>query len=61
MRLNAIEKKAKQIGITNTWKFSKKELIKEIQKKEGFTACFSSGFKNNCVQMTCCWREDCLK
>jgi len=34
MRLSQVEKKAKSMGIKDTWKFSKKELIKAIREKE---------------------------
>ena len=60
MRLTDIDKKAKKAGIKHTWLFSKKGLIKEIQKKEGFTPCFGTA-KNSCIQMCCCWREDCVR
>lgn len=60
MRLSEIEKKAKRIGLTDTWKYNKKELIKEIQLKEGNSPCFASR-KNRCEQSVCCWREECLR
>ncbi|MBM3245331.1 MAG: hypothetical protein FJZ15_06035 [Candidatus Omnitrophica bacterium] len=59
MRLIDIDKKAKSLGIKCTWLFSKKSLIKRIQRKEGNIPCF--GNSNNCSQFACCWREDCLK
>jgi len=60
MRLNEVEKKAKNMGIKDTWKFSKKDLIKEIQRREGNTPCFAT-VRGYCQQMICCWREDCVK
>lgn len=60
MRLAAIDKKAKTLGLKDSWKYSKKELIKEIQRKEGNFVCFGSAV-NNCDQMACCWRDDCLR
>lgn len=60
MRLIEIERKARAIGLNDTWKYSKKGLIKEIQRKEGNSDCFDST-KGNCDQLACCWREDCLK
>lgn len=60
MRLSEIEKRARQKGIKDTWKYSKKELIKGIQRQEGFAQCFASG-NNGCTQISCCWREDCIK
>lgn len=60
MRLSAIEKKAKGVGIKDTWKYSKKDLIKTIQRNEGNFDCFSTA-KGSCAQISCCWREDCLR
>jgi hypothetical protein len=59
MRLSEIEQKARSIGIKDTWKFSRKELIREIQRKEGNPVCFSSNL-SFCDQFACSWREDCL-
>ncbi|MCX5700164.1 MAG: SAP domain-containing protein [Candidatus Omnitrophica bacterium] len=61
MRLSEIEKKAKNLGIKDTWRLSKKELIKTIQRAEGNFDCFSTARKNACDQMVCCWRIDCLR
>ena len=60
MRLSEIEKKARTRGVRDTWKYSKKELIKEIQRKEGNFDCFGTA-QGNCAQFACCWREDCLR
>lgn len=61
MRLLAIEKLAKDKGILNTWKFTKTELIRAIQKTEGYTDCFASANRKNCPEINCCWRGDCLR
>lgn len=60
MRMSEIENKARKFGIKNTWSFSKKDLIKTIQRKEGNFDCFGSA-SNYCDQSACCWRGDCLK
>jgi hypothetical protein len=60
MRLSEIEKRAKSLGIKDTWRLSKKDLIKTIQRKEGYFDCFGSGNKS-CGQLACAWRSDCLK
>lgn len=60
MRLIEIERKAKGLGIRDTWKYSKKDLVKTIQRKEGNFDCFSSA-SGNCDQLACCWREDCFR
>lgn len=60
MRLAEIEKKAKNIGIKDTWKYSKRDLIKNIQKKEGNFDCFGTAI-GSCSESSCCWRSECLK
>ncbi len=61
MRLAVIERKARSLGITNTWKFSKRELVKAIQRAEGNFDCFATPHNKYCDQYLCCWRGDCLK
>ena len=60
MRLSEIEKKARAVGIKDTWKHPKKDLVKMIQRTEGNFDCYGSA-TNYCDQMLCCWREDCLR
>lgn len=60
MKLTEIERKARAVGIKDTWKYSKKDLIKNIQRSEGNFDCFTTA-TNYCDQMACCWRNDCLK
>jgi hypothetical protein len=60
MRLSEVEKRARSKGITNTWKYSKAQLIKTIQQREGYAQCFSTAARKDCYQMECCWRSDCI-
>jgi hypothetical protein len=60
MRLSEIEKKARSLGIKDTWNYSKKKLIKKIQKAEGNFDCFGTVI-NFCDQNACLWRIDCLR
>ncbi|TRZ93517.1 SAP domain-containing protein [bacterium] len=60
MRLSEIEKKARVLGIKDTWKYSKKDLIRGIQRTEGNFDCFATA-KNHCDQLVCSWRSDCIK
>lgn len=60
MRLSEVEKKAKNLGITDTWRYTKKELIKTIQRTEGNFECFATT-AGKCSQALCCWKEDCLR
>jgi predicted metal-binding transcription factor (methanogenesis marker protein 9) len=60
MRLSEIEKKARSLGIKDTWKYSKRDLIKTIQRTEGNTDCFGTAVMS-CAESACCWRNDCVK
>lgn len=60
MKLSDIERKARNVGIKNVWSYSKADLVHSIQKKEGNFACFGTA-QNSCDQLSCCWKEDCLK
>lgn len=60
MRLSEVEKKAKEVGIKDTWRYTRKELIRVIQKQEGNSPCFMAS-NNDCPQAVCCWREDCIR
>lgn len=61
MRISELEKKAKGLGIKDTWKYSKKDLIRTIQNKEGNFSCFGTALAGYCDQNGCSWRVDCLK
>lgn len=60
MRLSEIEKKARDLGIKDTWKYSKTQLVKTIQRREGNFDCFGTA-RGNCNQIACCWRTDCIR
>jgi hypothetical protein len=55
-----IQKRAKKLGIKDTWRYSKRDLIKTIQRSEGNFDCFATA-ANYCDQPACLWRKDCLK
>ena len=62
MRLLEVERKARRLGTKDTWKYSKEQLIKSIQRAEGFNQCFATGrTKKTCDQLVCCWRSDCIR
>ncbi len=58
MKVNDIKEIARQRGINPT-KMKKVELIRAIQADEGNPACFCTGYKEECGQLCCLWREDC--
>ena len=58
MKLNEVQKMAKQHGIESFGK-TKASLIHEIQLEEGNFACFGTAL-GYCDQMSCCFRSICL-
>jgi hypothetical protein len=60
MRLSEIEKKARNLGIKDTWRLSKRDMIRNIQRKEGNFDCFGTA-RGNCDQWACCWKVECIK
>ena len=59
IRLSEVQKRAKKMAIKDTWKYSKRDLIKAIQRAEGNFDCFGTAV-DYCDQLTCSWRKDCL-
>ncbi len=49
---------AKDMGIPFKVGTSKEELIRAIQRKEGYSDCFRR--KDSCPEERCLWMEDCL-
>lgn len=41
-------------------KLKKADLIRAIQEKEGNIPCFKSEQANNCEELGCLWRDDCI-
>lgn len=39
----------------------KTEIIRAIQRDEGNNDCFATGKTNECGQINCLWRQDCLE
>ncbi len=58
MKVSDIKEIARQHGI-NPAKMKKEVLIRAIQADEGNQVCFNTGYKVDCGQMGCLWREDC--
>jgi hypothetical protein len=60
MKIQDIREIARKNGV-KIGRMNKIDLIKAIQKTEGNNDCFATAYVNNCNQMNCLWREDCLK
>jgi hypothetical protein len=61
IKLTEIQKKAKSLKIKDADKYSKRDLIKAIQRKEGNFDCFGTVIMGICDQDTCYWRVECIK
>jgi len=60
MKIADVRKIARGKGIKSGLK-TKVELIKAIQRAEGYSDCFATSYVHECNQMNCLWREDCLR
>jgi len=60
MKLQEIKSVAKRTGVS-AGKMKKVELIRSIQRAEGNRDCYATAYANECNQMNCLWRDDCLK
>ena len=60
MKMQEIKKLATTMGIKGS-KMKKNELIRTIQSKEGNSPCFQQESSGSCLQMDCCWRDDCMQ
>lgn len=60
MTLKQIKEIAKEKGI-KVAKMKKPDLIRTIQKTEGYFECFGTSTNGICDQLDCLWRSDCLK
>ena len=61
MDRTAVNKKAEELGINAymVLNASKAELIRAVQRAEGFSECFGSLASGCQYEATCCWVEDC--
>ena len=59
MKMHEVRNIAKQWGVNVNPKRTKRDMIRDIQAKEGYEPCFAT--KTACDQQGCLWYEDCLK
>ena len=59
MKYNEIQKMAKNRGV-NTFQMKKKDMILAIQRSENNIECFGSSRVEQCQELTCLWRDDCV-
>lgn len=58
--MQEIRKIAKDRGLKVDSRISKINLVRMIQRSEGYNDCFATEHVKTCGQMNCLWREDCL-
>lgn len=61
MKLQEIKKIAQGKGIRIEKGMEKADIVKAIQRHEGNIDCYGMGRANDCGEMSCLWRQDCLK
>jgi hypothetical protein len=59
-KFNEIQKMAKNMGV-NTFQMKKKDIILAIQRAENNVECFGTARVENCQELACLWRDDCVK
>ncbi len=59
MRMLELRHKARALGLVPR-DLKKADLIRAIQRQEGYTPCFG-GSHGQCPYTDCCFRDDCLK
>lgn len=60
MKMQDVRAKAKELGI-NSFGKTKVDLIREIQRKEGYFDCYGTAVDGKCDQTECCFRTSCLE
>jgi hypothetical protein len=59
MKMQEIRRIAKKWGVDARVTRSKKDIIQNIQTKEGNEPCFKT--RDVCSEYGCLWRDDCIK
>jgi len=59
VNLTKIRSLAKDAGV-KPGKMRKADLIRSIQRSEGYFDCFATAVDGTCDQLDCLWREDCF-
>lgn len=60
MNITEVRRRAKALGLTQTGRMKKGELIRHIQRAEGNFDCYAGAGRHTCSQLECCWRHSCL-
>ncbi|MBN2569106.1 MAG: SAP domain-containing protein [Deltaproteobacteria bacterium] len=58
MKIQEVRAIAKKWGVSTRPGRTKKDIIRDIQVKEGYEPCFAT--RTRCEEYNCLWRDDCL-
>lgn len=58
MKMQEVRAIAKRWGVDTRPGRTKKAVIRDIQRAEGYEPCFAT--KAGCLEYNCLWRDDCL-
>lgn len=61
MEMSEIKAMAKSMGVKTMADMDMTAMVRAIQMTEGNSACFRTMDPQQCGQMSCMWRDDCLK
>ena len=59
MKVSEVKSIAKLKGL-EPGKMKKPDLIRAIQRKEGYFDCFATAYNQQCDQQACAWQGDCF-
>ena len=59
MKMQDVREIGKRWGVDVKVGRSKQDIIRDIQAREGYSACFKT--QDTCIYADCLWRKDCLK
>ena len=60
MNIKKIREIAEAKGV-NAGDMNRSDLIRAIQRAEGYSDCYGSSRGRECPEMNCLWRQDCFK
>ncbi len=60
MKLEEVRQRAANIGLQGINRIKKADLVRAIQQREGNQSCFGASWREECRELDCCWRDDCL-
>ena len=60
MKMQDVRMIAKDMGVDARIGRSKRDIIRDIQVREGNSPCFRTEMQDQCGQTNCLWKADCM-